>query len=258
MRDWRKHPANPVIPDPPPGLVTTGFRDPYVWREGGAWRLAIGSGLRGIGGRVLLYRSSDLLQWEYLGPLVGSDDPRHGTMWECPSFFALDGQHVLIYSPVPTGKVLYFVGDYADGRFTPQHEGQVDWGGDFYAPQVMTDADGRRIMFGWSWEARNGTPEKAAQWSAQPQVGWAGVQTLPRVLSLSPEGELLFDPVPEAVALRGRETTLDGLTLAAGQVQSLPIAGECVELHAGLRARQRRCAGVALRPRWLRRNRAAL
>jgi beta-fructofuranosidase len=153
-------------------------------------------------------------------------------MWECPSFFALDDRHVLVYSPVPTGKVLYFVGDYADGRFTPQHEGQVDWGGDFYAPQVMVDDAGRHIMFGWSWEARNATPERAANWVAQPAVGWAGVHTLPRLLALSPAGELLYEPVPETAGLRGREVTLDAVRLADGKTLALPLAGECVELHA--------------------------
>ena len=85
--------------------------------------------------------------------------PHQGTMWECPSFFPLGDRWVLIYSPIPTHKVFYMVGDYRKARFTPEYEGQVDWGGDFYAPHVMTDAAGRRIMFGWSWEARNGTPK---------------------------------------------------------------------------------------------------
>ena len=227
---FTKHPANPVIAGPPPELDTTGWRDPYVWREGDEWRMAIGSGVRDDGGMVMLYRSPDLLNWEYLGPLVRAFEANHGTMWECPSFFPLDDRWVLIYSPVPTGKVRYFVGDYQNNRFTPQSEGQVDWGSDFYAPQVMTDADGRRIMFGWSWEARNGTAEKAAQWSPQPEAGWAGVQTLPRVLSLSNAGELLFDPIPETESLRTREHRIDGLEIAAGSEAVLPVAGDRLEL----------------------------
>ncbi len=226
---WAKHPANPVIAGPPPGLDTVGFRDPYVWREGDEWRMTIGSGERGVGGMALLFRSADLLTWEYIGPLVRAL-LRQGTMWECPSFFRLADRWVLIYSPIPTGKVFYLVGDYEDNQFTPQSEGRVDWGSDFYAPHVMTDAAGRRIMFGWSWEARGGSAERAASWSPQPEVGWAGVQTLPRVLSLSPAGELLFDPIPQAASLRGAEHRLDGVNLASNSETSLPISGDHLEL----------------------------
>ena len=53
---WKKA-EKPVIPAPPPGMMVTGFRDPCPWREGDTWYLGIGSGERGKGGCVLLYRS---------------------------------------------------------------------------------------------------------------------------------------------------------------------------------------------------------
>src|SRR5581483_2573540 len=56
----------PVIAAPPPGLDVTGFRDPAPWRDGDTWYMAVGSGIRGKGGAVLLYRSKDLRHWEYL------------------------------------------------------------------------------------------------------------------------------------------------------------------------------------------------
>ena len=69
LRIWKKLPE-PVISAPPPGLAVTGFRDPVVWREGNAWMLILGSGIRGQGGAILLYTSPDLRHWTYLHPLV--------------------------------------------------------------------------------------------------------------------------------------------------------------------------------------------
>ena len=57
--NWTKHPANPVIAQAPNQLDITAFRDPCLWREDDGWRALIGSGIRGGGGTVLLYRSPD-------------------------------------------------------------------------------------------------------------------------------------------------------------------------------------------------------
>jgi beta-fructofuranosidase len=67
LESWRADGNNPVIPGPPSGLDTTGFRDPHVSRIDGAWRLLVGSGIRDRGGMVLEYRSTDLRRWQYRG-----------------------------------------------------------------------------------------------------------------------------------------------------------------------------------------------
>ena len=100
--NWKKH-SQPVIPASPPGLQLEGFRDPCVWWEASEWRMALGSGIKGVGGAVLLYRSKDMINWQYLGSLFQGQrkldkDLDSGTMWECPSFFPLDDKWVLIMS----------------------------------------------------------------------------------------------------------------------------------------------------------------
>jgi beta-fructofuranosidase len=188
LETWTKWEGNPVISGPPEGLEVTGFRDPFVWREGEDWLMALGSGVKGKGGIVLLYRSPDLRTWEYLHPLAESDDPALGTMWECPNFFPLGGKHVLILSPIPLKKAIYAVGTYENRRFTIERVGSLDDGGHFYAPQVFLDSANRRVMFGWSWEGRSQ--------EAQLASGWAGALTLPRVLSLDSDNSLRTDPHP--------------------------------------------------------------
>ena len=194
LRAWTKHPANPVIAAPPPAMETTGFRDPFVWREADGWYCVIGSGEQGRGGVILLYRSPDLVTWDYLHPLLTSVADETGTMWECPNFFPLGDKYVLLISPIPLRRAIYAVGRYEKQRFTAERWGEVDPGGCYYAPQVMTDRDGRRLLWGWLWEERSQEAQLAA--------GWSGVLSLPRQLSLAADGSLHQQPAPELTALR--------------------------------------------------------
>jgi beta-fructofuranosidase len=202
LHTWKKLP-HPVIATPPPGLEVTGFRDPCLWREAGHWMLIVGSGIRGKGGAILLYTSPDLRQWTYLHPLLegapsgktSTNPVDTGDMWECPDFFPLGNKHVLLISTM--GKVRWKVGTYTDQRFTPEKEGVVDWGS-YYAAKTMLDRDGNRILWGWIPEARPDGDLIAA--------GWAGVMSLPRVLSLTPQNELQTEVAPPARILRGSHT----------------------------------------------------
>jgi beta-fructofuranosidase len=187
LRRWKKLPE-PVIAAPPAGLEITGFRDPCLWREGGKWMLIVGSGIRGKGGAILLYTSSNLRDWMYLHPLVegtasktNSTNPvDSGDMWECPDFFPLGNKHLLLIST--KGKVHWKVGTYVHQRFTPEKEGIVDWGA-YYAAKTMLDARGNRILWGWITETRSNAELMAA--------GWAGAMSLPRTLSLNQQNELV-------------------------------------------------------------------
>jgi beta-fructofuranosidase len=209
LRTWKKLPE-PVIAAPPAGPEVTGFRDPYVWREGNSWMLVLGSGFRGKGGAILLYTSPDLRHWTYLHPLV--EGPGNGTksvnpvdtgeMWECPDFFPLGGKnkdkHVLLISTM--GKVRWKVGTYANQRFTPEKEGVVDWGS-YYAAKTMLDKDGNRVLWGWISETRPDSDLIAA--------GWAGAMSLPRVLSLNAQNELQTEPAPVVHKLRAAHTGIN-------------------------------------------------
>jgi beta-fructofuranosidase len=209
---------------PPQGEKLAGFRDPYVWRENDGWYMVVGSGFGGKGGAALLYRSINLARWEFLGPLLASDSGQVGSMWECPNFFPLGDRHVLIVSDSSHGNAHYFSGRYIDHRLIVEHDGVVDQGGYFYAPQVLRDRRGRTILFGWVWEGL--TKE------ARRSNGWAGMISLPRQLSLGLDGSLCSVPVVEVESLRAGETRLEGFTLAAGQDALLSVRGDSLELQA--------------------------
>ncbi len=223
LRTWQKAPE-PILARPPEHLAITGFRDPCVWREGREWLMALGSGVKGKGGGVLLYQSHDLRRWifrhwlvEGQGTGVAAVNPvDNGEMWECPDFFALGNRHVLLYSAM--GKVWWKTGTYQQRRFVPDKEGVVDFGA-YYAAKSMLDEHGNRILWGWIPETRAEAEYRAA--------GWAGVMALPRVLSLGGDGTLQMAPAVaieslrrDGLAARGADRSL-GKVLAAMRIRGL-------------------------------------
>ena len=219
---WKKV-ERPVIPTPPAGMKVTGFRDPCPWRESditGApsdrssslgwswWYCGVGSGERGVGGCVLLYRSRDLRTWEYLHKLAeGKPNGKQavnpcdsGEMWECPDFFTVNKRTCLFYST--EGKVIWATGDYDRSalRFIPRRDGVLDHGA-YYAPKSFLAPDGRRILWGWIRETRPDAEFAAA--------GWAGCMSLPRVLTIGAQGQLEMNPAKEVEALRGAREQVD-------------------------------------------------
>lgn len=185
---------NPVIGVRPAEAVS-GFRDPKVWKgDDGLWRMVVGSG-DDRGGKVLLYRSPDLRDWEYLGVLYHGD-PSLGAMWECPDFFRLGDRYVLIVSVNGSGRqgAVWFTGEFQNERFFPHEQGWCDFGPDFYAPQTFVDGKGRRLLIAWMSRWGSKIPTAAD--------GWAGAMTLPRELYVDGQGRLASRPVSEATNLR--------------------------------------------------------
>jgi len=240
MVRFTKHPANPVIAGPPPELKTANFRDPYVWRQGRTWHMAVGSSDRDRRGAVLLYTSRDLVGWRYRGPLFQGRGDEAGRIFECPNFFQLGRKWVLIGSPIPLGRAVYFTGTFDGRRFTPEVRGEVDPGGSLYAPQAFLDASGRRVLFGWLWERRS---RRAAS-----RAGWAGVMSLPRVLTLRPDGRLDFAPAAEVEQLRRRAARMGPLEIPAGEALLLRgMSGDCMEIAAELAGGRAKRFGLKVR-----------
>ncbi|MFC7393738.1 glycoside hydrolase family 32 protein [Scopulibacillus cellulosilyticus] len=204
---FEKSHKNPVIAAPPADS-SHHFRDPKVWKYNDKWYMVVGNSTKDDVGRVILYSSLNLREWEYIGVLAQGNE-NLGYMWECPDFFELDGKYILMCSPqgiesdgdlyqnlFQTG---YFVGDYdyetnefIYGSFT-----ELDHGHDFYAVQTFLDAKGRRIAIGWMdmWESKMPTKED----------GWCGALTLPRELRLGENNKILMNPVEELTLLRESE-----------------------------------------------------
>jgi beta-fructofuranosidase len=230
LRTWTKW-KTPVI-EPPADPLLTGFRDPFLWHDRDVWYLGVASGVRKLGGKVLLYGSKDLRQWEYLHPLASGkwtekeniNPVDSGEMWECPDFFPLGSKHVLLYSTA--GKVIWETGEFdpKESLFHPQRSGVLDHGA-YYAQKTQLDAQGNRILWGWIPEQR-----AQAEFSA---AGWAGCMALPRVLSLSSGNDLEMRAAPLLSSLRDKklaslvaQTSPKERARALNSVQIENLAGE--------------------------------
>ena len=238
--DYEKYEGNPVLTgkDLPEGGNPLDFRDPKLWREkDGTYRMVVGNRTADSSGAILLYESADGFQWRYAG-VVDACQNEYGRMWECPDFFPLDGKQVLITSPQEmTALGLEFHAGYGvlsllgswDGekrRFVRERVQSVDYGIDFYAPQTLETADGRRVMIAWmqNWTSSN----------CQPQgVRFFGEMTLPRELTLR-NGWLIQNPVRELELYRGRKVAYQDV-LISGETNLQGVSGRVLDMTVTVR-----------------------
>ena len=238
---------NPVLYAPSDkGDIHAGdFRDPKMWKHGDKYYAVIGSKNKaGNKAQMLLFDSNDLINWNFKSIMAYSQG-NEGTMWECPNFAEIDGQEVIIMSPIgiqPEGKKFlnvfqagYILGNlnYDTGIFTKTSKfNMLDYGFDFYAPQITQTSDGRCIMIGWlsMWDPPNGNI------LFEYVDGWAGLMTVPRELHIK-DGKIISVPVPELESLRTSEVNYKNVTFT--KKSSLEkISGETGELIATFDAKK--------------------
>ncbi|SLM61540.1 MULTISPECIES: glycoside hydrolase family 32 protein [Dickeya] len=213
-----------------PQGYTGHVRDPKVWQHQGHWYMVLGAQDLDLQGKILLYRSPDLRDWQRLGEIAGSrlnGLGDFGYMWECPDLFTLGDAEVLLCCPqglpaeeeryLNTHQSGYFVGtlDYTAARFNHQAFHELDVGFEFYAPQTTCDEKGRRLLFGWM-----GVPDQDEFFQPTITHGWIHTMTCPRELTLH-DGKLYQQPARELQNLRQSEHLWQGV---ADYAPVLPIS----------------------------------
>jgi beta-fructofuranosidase len=200
-----------------------------VWKDGADWFAVLGGHRAGGRGCALIYKSKDLVTWQFLNVLMEGAEKN----WECPNYFKLGDKWVLIYSP--HGPVRYYTGMLTkDYRFVPEYHGTLDHGETFYAPTSMVAPDGRRLLWGWARVKGD---------------GWNGCLTLPRVLTLRKDGRLTMEPAKELAKLRGPLTTQSGAGDGPG-TYTLPLQpADGLEIDLTVRPSGAKRFGLSLRDR---------
>lgn len=225
---WTKHP-HPVVPIPKPGEPNHGkygVIDPCMWKQGEYW-YALGGGARDPDGgdAASLFKSKDTIHWEFVHQFYKSDRSWTTATEDCacPDFFPIGDKHMLLFMSHDTG-VQYYLGKLKNESFFPENHGRMNWpGGQLNAPKTMIDKQGRRLMWAWACEARTRDTQRAA--------GWAGVLSLPRVLDLDADGDLLIEPAPELEILRHNRREKNDIVLKPDADCTLPdFGGDCLEL----------------------------
>lgn len=231
--NYEKVSSNPVITGNllPEGSSVEDFRDPKMWKQDDRYYAVTGSRSNDGSGQIALFYSDDLYNWKF-GSILDQSKNMLGKMWECPDFFSLDGQHILMISPQEMEAVelefhngnngAFLVGDYDKEKmcFERKSVQNIDYGLDFYAPQTMLTEDGRRVMIGWmqSWD----NPMYPAEQK------WSGMMTFPRELYWK-EQKVYQMPVRELENYRTNEVTHENILLKE-DISLSGIQGRSVEL----------------------------
>ncbi len=253
--NFEKLNRNPVIStiEVPSGVSTADFRDPKVFYHDGYYYCLIGTKANGYG-MIVLYRSSNLTSWDYVGKVMNNHNPlaphflQLSGVYECPDFVTIDGQEILIVSPQNLPKegnqfenihsVVYMVGemDYQSGRYDYDEFVEFDGGFDFYAAQTMQTPDGRTIMLAWMqmWDRTLVTQAH----------NWVGAYTLPRELTYQ-DGHVYQTPVREIIDYRTNAVSYQNKTVN-GSLTLPQISGKTVELELEIEVGSSSKVGVKL------------
>jgi beta-fructofuranosidase len=199
---WTTWVKQDVVAQLPPDLDVIAFRDPYVFHDGGCWRMLMGAGLADGSATALTYRSNDLTAWEYSGQLAvrhrSETEPLWtGAVWECPQLFRLGGRWVLtvsVWEPEVPHYEAYAIGDLVDGQFVAEHWGRLSYGPSYYAASAFRDRDGERGLIYWLRDV----DDVAGR--------WAGAHSVPHRLRLETT-RVVAEPHPAVRAARGPNPT---------------------------------------------------
>lgn len=246
----------PVIGEVPG--YTAHVRDPKVFRgDLGEFYMVLGAQREDLTGDAILYKSSDLQNWQLLGSLL-EEREELGYMWECPDLVRLGNRDVFLFSPqglqedgyrfrniFQTG---YYTGRFEVERFQKDKNSfdELDRGFEFYAPQTFDMPDGRVLLLGWM-----GTMEKEKE-EALPTMreGWVHHLTIPRELRVNAEGKVLQTPALELMRFFREENVVSGKDLTIGRKESFLL--EVLNEHEAQRIRIRVSSDVELKleDRW--------
>ena len=235
---WKRVKDGPLMAagrDGVPEGVNAGWSDPFVFKADGRTFVTFKS----CGGLVGESQDPELTDWKYVGRLDGVEG-------ECPNFVPLRDKWVLIRSTLP---ISYIVGDldtrkiaftqnggrgildYGYGRTPPSGRSMTRG---LYGTNAFVDNKSRRILLGWVS-------------GFKPRRGWDGCMSLPRILSLDDNNNLVQTPAPELQKLRGKHYAISDLKLTDEQKRLDGVAGDMLEVVAEFEAGSAEAFGLKVR-----------
>jgi beta-fructofuranosidase len=171
------------------------------------------------------------MTWEYLHPFV--EDDRYSQVGDdgaCPYFWPIGDKHILIYFSHMRG-ARYLLGDYDKQRdkFRVTYAGEFNFGSfapaGIHAPSATPDGEGGVIVI-FNMNAHLFNPNKE----------WPELMSLPRRLTLAPDGELdelRIEPAGDVESLRSEKQSVGAMTLPANQEVVLEkVRGNAMEMAA--------------------------
>lgn len=232
--DYEKVSSNPVISTEmiPTGNDIHDFRDPKIIKEGNNYYcFAINRHADGSG-QILVYESEDAINWSFNKVLDRSKN-EVGKIWECPDYFSLEDNKILIISPqevesfgqdiYPGFNNFFLVGEGKEFLdFNRRCVQPIDYGTDFYAAQTVEAVDGRRIMIAWmqNWETCN---------YGNDVHDFYGMMTLPRELK-NDCGYVIQQPIKELENYYENEVSYEKVTVDKNGCHLEGISGRVFDM----------------------------
>lgn len=209
---WRRHDDRVLAP--PPGYVTSDWRDPFVFWDDARdmWRMLVTArhdrGPQRRSGVIAQCVSTDLWSWEPVAPFW---DPGRYLAMECPEVFRWGDWWYLVYSEFSDAFVTrYRMARSLDGPWIVPELDTLD-GRAYYAAK-SAERDGRRFFFGWIASREGERDDGPWQWAGTLSVLEAE-QRPDGTLRFHPPAEVRAAfPVPLAVTFQGADPA--GRTLA--------------------------------------------
>lgn len=206
--------------------------DPDCWLDGETYYALSG------GTPHALVKSTDLVNWDYVGMFMSKDMPDvgRGENISCANFFPIGNKWMLLCISHSRG-ARYYLGDWKNEKYTPEVHRRMNWKNwEFFAPESLLTPDGRRVM--WAWCHLHNAREKY-----DPPQG--GIQSLPRELSLPKDGVLRIKPLRELESLRYNEKSETKIIIESDSSYMLRgIAGDTLELKVVIKSGAAKQVGV--------------
>lgn len=234
---WTRLPSNPIIPNPK-GKEPYASWDPHGWVEGDTYYALFG-GTPKSGKPASVFKATELDGWSYVGPFLRHEMPDVAADEDisCPDFFKLGNKRVLVCIAHNRGN-RYYVGEWKNEQFVPEIHERMSWvDNTYFAPESLEAPDGRRIVWGWIFDQRDGKTRLAS--------GWSGELSLPRVLTLGDDNRLRYQPIEELKRLRYNEQTQQNIAVADGKEIVLDkITGNTIELEFRIEPQDAKQVGI--------------
>ena len=216
---WKKYDDNPVVKGTPKQYERVDFHDPYLWKENDTYYMVVGYGideLKTRRGALLLYKSNDFKQWQFLHTLF-EGNPEYdgsGVFWEMPVFWKENGKYILLVNKVPYKKepanAMYWVGDFVNEKFVPDNKTPrtLEVINQLLSPSVAKDENGLTTAIAIIPDL---IPPKA-----QYEQGWTHLYSIPRTWVLKGD-KICQQPHPSMQSLRGEKKGFLNKEIPAGK-----------------------------------------
>lgn len=236
LKIWNKFEGNPVLASP--AKDSPEFGKYTAWDPEGWYDQASETYYQISGGNPAgLFKSKDMYTWTYLGHFI-DQDKRINNRFEdlsCPDFFKMKDKNVLVFISHYMG-TQYYIGTFKNDKYVVEKHGRMNWpGGTFFAPEQLVDDKGRNIIWGWILERKP---------SHLPDYGWSGIMSLPRVLTLSDENEMLISPPKEVEKLRLNRHVDNDMHLNPHEEKALSIQGKALNISLEIEYQKQSVCGV--------------